>query len=101
LALIVAIGAGAVSGGVGGGGGAGFFLWHPATISIAAKPAATTRDVRFIFSTFLSSFKERFGGFLPGHMQVTIPPRIKINHSFPAPVGHRVAAATVGQLLLV
>ena len=40
-AVIVAIGAGAVAGGAGGGGGAAFFLWHPATVSIAAKLAAT------------------------------------------------------------
>jgi hypothetical protein len=54
-AVIVAIGAGAEAGGAGGGGGAGFFLWHPATVSKAAKLAATTNDVRFEYFTCLSS----------------------------------------------
>jgi hypothetical protein len=58
-AVIVAIGAGAEAGGAGGGGGAGFFLWHPATVSKAARLAATTKDVRFEYFTCLSSFKER------------------------------------------
>jgi hypothetical protein len=60
--VIVAIGAGAVAGGAGGGGGAGLCLWHPATVNIAAKLAATTNDVRFEYFKFLSSFKERFSG---------------------------------------
>ena len=59
FAVIVAIGAGAVSGAVGGGGGAGFFLWHPATVSSAARLAVTTRNLRFEYCTCLSSFKER------------------------------------------
>jgi hypothetical protein len=46
-AVIEAVGAGACAVGGGGAGGAGFFLWHPATVSSAAKLAASTMDLRF------------------------------------------------------
>jgi len=45
-AVMLAVGAGADAAGGGGGGAAAAFLWHPATVSMAAAPATRTTKRR-------------------------------------------------------
>src|SRR5579875_668074 len=81
LAVMEAVGAGAVAGGAGGGGGAGFFLWQPATVSTAAKLAASARDFLIVCCTFSPPW-ERGGRLYQSKTGRNCPPA---NVYFPTP----------------